>query len=212
MTLSITWPDIIVLLWVSLVSPGGWHASCKTPGMLYSFTSAQARVDVKTKLVWQKPTWHCRVIFLQLKNKSKTNKQKTQEGKKKSLNLWGPENFQVDEHVVVLGGQWALRGHGNSVLLPILALCISSIWVFLSCILLCAKSLTVPMYWLCIWLWLYGLQPTKLLHPRDSPGKNADMGSHSLLQGIFLTQGWKLRLLGLLHWQMDSLPLAHLGI
>ena len=89
MTLSITWHDIIVLLWVSLVSPGSWHASCKTPGMLYSFTSAQARVDVKTKLVWQKPTWHCRVIFLQLKNKSKTNKQKTQEGEKKNPWTYG---------------------------------------------------------------------------------------------------------------------------
>ena len=28
---------------------------------------------------------------------------------------------------------------------------------------------------------------------------------------IFLTQGWKLPLLCLLHWQADSLPLRHLG-
>ena len=28
-----------------------------------------------------------------------------------------------------------------------------------------------------------------LLCPRDSPGKNTGVGSHSLLQGIFLTQG-----------------------
>ena len=37
------------------------------------------------------------------------------------------------------------------------------------------------------------------------------MGSHFLLQGIFLTQGSNLRLLYLLHWQVDSLPLHDLG-
>ena len=34
------------------------------------------------------------------------------------------------------------------------------------------------------------------------------MGCHFLLQGIFPTQGSKS---GLLHWQVDSLPLNHLG-
>ena len=34
------------------------------------------------------------------------------------------------------------------------------------------------------------------------------MGSHSFLQGIFLTQGSNLYLL---HWQVDSLPLSHHG-
>ena len=33
-------------------------------------------------------------------------------------------------------------------------------------------------------------------------------GCHALLQGIFLTQGLNLRLLCLLHWQVDSLPRA----
>ena len=32
-----------------------------------------------------------------------------------------------------------------------------------------------------------GLQPTSLLCPRDSPGKNTGMGFHALLQGIFST-------------------------
>ena len=36
------------------------------------------------------------------------------------------------------------------------------------------------------------------------------MGCHFLLQGIFLIQGLKLRLLSVLHWQADSLPLSHL--
>ena len=35
---------------------------------------------------------------------------------------------------------------------------------------------------------------------------------HSLLQGIFLTQGLNPVLLCLLHWQAGSLPLDHLGI
>ena len=34
----------------------------------------------------------------------------------------------------------------------------------------------------------HGLQPTRLLWLWDSPGKNTRVGSHSLLQGIFLTQ------------------------
>ena len=41
-----------------------------------------------------------------------------------------------------------------------------------------------------------GLQPARLLCPRASPGKSTGVGSCSLLQGIFLTQGWNL---GLLH-------------
>ena len=32
-------------------------------------------------------------------------------------------------------------------------------------------------------------EPTRLLHPWDSPGKNTGVGCHSLLQGIFPTQG-----------------------
>ena len=34
-----------------------------------------------------------------------------------------------------------------------------------------------------------GLQPARLLCPWNSPGKNTSVGSHSLLQGIFPTQG-----------------------
>ena len=44
-------------------------------------------------------------------------------------------------------------------------------------------------------LQLHRLEP-QLLYPWDSPGKNIGRGSHSLLQGIFLTQGWNL---GILH-------------
>ena len=55
------------------------------------------------------------------------------------------------------------------------------------------------------------LQPIRLLCPWNFPGKNTRVGCHSLLQGIFLTQGSNLHLLRLLHWQADSLPLSHLG-
>ena len=40
----------------------------------------------------------------------------------------------------------------------------------------------------------HGLLPTRLLCPWNSPGKNTGVGSHSLLQGIFLTQGSNLDL------------------
>ena len=44
---------------------------------------------------------------------------------------------------------------------------------------------------------------------QGSPGKNAGVGCHFLLQGIFPTQGWNMSL-SLLRWQADSLPLHHL--
>ena len=41
-----------------------------------------------------------------------------------------------------------------------------------------------------VWLiQVYGLYPTRLLHPWDFPGKNTRVGCHFLLQGIFPTQG-----------------------
>ena len=42
----------------------------------------------------------------------------------------------------------------------------------------------------------HGLQPSRLLCPWDSPGKNTGVGCHFLLQGIFLTQRLNM---GLLH-------------
>ena len=54
----------------------------------------------------------------------------------------------------------------------------------------------------------HGLQPTRLLCPWDSPGKNTGVGCHALLQGIFPTQGWNPPLVCLPHWQAGSLPLV----
>ena len=55
---------------------------------------------------------------------------------------------------------------------------------------------TVAHWLLCLW---------------DSPGKNAGVGCHALLQGILPTRGLNKHLLCLLHWQGGSLPLAPPG-
>ena len=57
----------------------------------------------------------------------------------------------------------------------------------------------------------HGLQPTRLLCPRDSPGTNAGMGCRALLQGIVPTQGLNPRLSCFLCWQASSLPLEPPG-
>ena len=58
-------------------------------------------------------------------------------------------------------------------------------------------------------LWPQGLYPLRLLCPWDPPGKNTGMGSHSLLQGIFPTQGMNL---DLLHCRRILYHLSHHGI
>ena len=52
---------------------------------------------------------------------------------------------------------------------------------------------------LCPTLRLHRLQPTRLLCPWDSPGKNTGVDCHSLLQRTFLTQGLNP---GLLHCRL----------
>ena len=73
----------------------------------------------------------------------------------------------------------------------------------MGCAVRCAKSLQ-----LCLTLQSQGLQPTRLLCPCNSPGKNTGVSCHALFQGTFLTQGMNLSLLCLPHWQAGSLPLA----
>ena len=77
---------------------------------------------------------------------------------------------------------------------------ISIQWNINSCCLVAKSCMTL--------LQPHGLWPTRLLCPWDFPGKNTGVGCHFLLQGIFLTQGSNP---GVLHWQVDSLPLSHLG-
>ena len=51
-------------------------------------------------------------------------------------------------------------------------------------------------------------KPPRLLCPWGSPAKDAEVGCHALLQGIFPTQGWNPGLLPLMHLQVGSLPLT----
>ena len=75
----------------------------------------------------------------------------------------------------------------------------------------------MSLVWLCLVcqpcpaLQPHGWQPTRLLCLWGSPGKNTGVGSHCLLQGIFPTHRLNPRLLGLLHEQAVSLPLAPPG-
>ena len=48
------------------------------------------------------------------------------------------------------------------------------------CVLNCFSHISLPPY---------GLQPSRLLCPWDSPGKDTGMDCHALLQGMFPTQG-----------------------
>ena len=70
----------------------------------------------------------------------------------------------------------------------------------------CAQSLS--RVWLFETPWTVALQAPC---PWDFPGKNTGVSCHVLLQGIFQTQGLNPHLLCFLHWQVDSLPLTHLG-
>ena len=56
----------------------------------------------------------------------------------------------------------------------------------------------------CLTLQSHGLQPTRLLCPWNSPGKNTEVGCHSLLRGIFLTQRSRL-----LHGRQIQYQLSH---
>ena len=60
---------------------------------------------------------------------------------------------------------------------------------------LVCESASVSCLVVCYFLRPYGLYPIRLLCPWNSPGKNTGVGSPSLLQGIFLTQGLNLCLL-----------------
>ena len=86
-----------------------------------------------------------------------------------------------------------------------------------------SKSTNILVVWVFVHACVHSVTqscPT-LCSPRDSclpgaclwnfPGKNTGMDSHFLFQWFFLTQGSKSCLLHLLHRQMDSLLLHHLG-
>ena len=55
----------------------------------------------------------------------------------------------------------------------------------------------------------HGLWLARLLSQQDFPGKNTGEGCHSLLQGIFLTQGSSL---GLLHYSQILYPYVYVCV
>ena len=58
----------------------------------------------------------------------------------------------------------------------------------------------------CLTLQTLGLSPTRLLCPRDAPGKDTGVGSHFLLQGIFPTSGLNLGFLHCRHSLLSEPP------
>ena len=86
--------------------------------------------------------------------------------------------------------------------LTFLFTCNTSYWKFPRGTMLCIISVCALPLQLYLTLW----DPTDWSPPissvhEDSPGKNTREGCHALLQGIFLTQGWNLCVLCLLHWK-----------
>ena len=57
----------------------------------------------------------------------------------------------------------------------------------------------------------YGLPGSSVMEFSKQECKNTGVGCHFLLQKIFPIPGWNPRLLNLLHWQRDSLPLVPRG-
>ena len=100
---------------------------------------------------------------------------------------------------------------------------LSHLQIFKLFLYLCMSSWTVVNYFI-LWtkihccrfsrVWLYvtpGTVAPQAPLSLDSPGENTGVDCHALLQGVFLTQGLDPRLLCLLHWQVNSLPLVPLG-
>ena len=126
------------------------------------------------------------------------------------LNLHAIDHWQVVKHCIFLCG--CVCGGKSLHLLISLAL-----WR-----LPCALDLLCPVSQLsfqyvsvCAQLCLTLCNPLDYSLPGSSvdgiSNKNTGEGCHFLLQGIFPTQRSNLRLLHLLPWQADSLPLSHLG-
>ena len=116
-----------------------------------------------------------------------------------NLCIWNP---RIPSKVVPKTSGWTQEStayvsmcHGLNVCVPSRFMCMHA-KLLQSCLTLCNPMDCSP--------------PDSSVHG-DSPGKNTGVGCHFLLQGIFPTQGSNPHLLGLLHWQEGSLPLAPPG-
>ena len=112
---------------------------------------------------------------------------------KKTLLAWGVESFlhnvPMDKLSCWRQGQWICSRHHN------MCVCV--------CVCVCVESLSH--------VWLFATWWTVALCPWDFPANSTGVGCHFLLQGIFPTHALNPHLLLLLHWQVDSLWLSHLG-
>ena len=115
--------------------------------------------------------------------------------------IWGPPEIDMsgeNEHALqseesAWKWSWSWRGRctDSSSTRPICTTSVSpfsweNIWAYSWCLRWCYCWLTNSCRTL---LWLHGLQPTRLFCSWNFPGKNIPVGTHFLLQGIFLTQG-----------------------
>ena len=108
-------------------------------------------------------------------------------------------NLATDEKIVEVGkGKSSLLGSCLAPSLFYLHLSKPLIFLLCPCVLLCrhwfvdserAVLMCAQSLWSHPTLQPCGRQPTWLLRPWDSPGKNTGVGCHALLQGNFLTQG-----------------------
>ena len=122
-----------------------------------------------------------------------------------------PEPPQSHVKLTLMHQQLPSYGGQNTIMLK----CITHFYELFSCIMLLPSPLlalvlpissrSVSHSVISSSLWFHGQY---LLYLWNSPGKNTGVGGHSLLQGIFLTQGSNP---GLLHWRQILYHLSHQG-
>ena len=104
----------------------------------------------------------------------------------------------------LVGGRERPKGNGGTLQFIILIVVLIS-WTFSSVITCQVPVCMLSHVWLCNPV---DFSPPSLLSPGGFPGKSTGMSCHSFFQEIFLIQGLNPHLL---LWQVDSLPLSHLG-
>ena len=90
---------------------------------------------------------------------------------------------------------WIFKWSFECIFLPFTLFCVFTFWLFVS------ESESC-------WVVSHSLRPHGLYSPWHSPGQNTGVASHSLLQGIFPTQGLNP---GLLHCRQILYQLSHKG-
>ena len=121
----------------------------------------------------------------------------------KRVSGWIIEPSQVSDGCSSLSSPW-MGGFSRTDVIPVNISANLSQWCLSTDGAICAPRRACLLsrfshVWLSATQWTVA-SPGSPVHA-DSPSKNTGVGCHVLLQGIFLTQGSNLYLLGLLHWQ-----------